>query len=554
VEVRGYALHPAPRLSERSAGLLDDWLGTCLPGALDTPAGDARPVLVLWSADAGAAEELEPFLDQARRGRLALVVLADALADEGRGAVLAEAAGVALEPPLPRHPVRPEPGPGATWLLEGFAPGLELPTSRRLVGKVESGTEIALVAPLGLERRPLATWRAATGVGVFAADLAGLADTSTGAARRLLHRFCRMVAGPSSAPPARPLGVGLLGAGAIAAEHVDGIRATPWLELVAIAERDPARRVAAGSLEPEARLVEGVGELAADDRVDLVVVSTPPNSHADLAAQLLSAGKHVVVEKPMALSASEADRLLAEADATGRSLSVYQNRHFDPDFAAIEQLVRSGSLGELFHLEAFVGGFGHPCNQWHSDQEVSGGVAFDWGAHYLEQVLSLFDAPVDHVRASAHKRRWWDVTNADQLRLTLRFADGTEADFIHSDLAAALKPKWYLLGTDGAVVAHWRQERVVARSAIGTLEEDVLAPADAPASVEHHLPDGSVTKVALGEPDPAAFHRELADRLVFGQPTSTDPLRSRDVVAVLESATRSATAGATPVPCRLRSR
>lgn len=509
---------------------------------------------MLWSAPAEADGELGRLLDEARRGRVALVVLADALAEEGPGASLAEAAGIALERPLPPHPVRPEPAVSTSWLLDGLPPGLELLTSRRLVGKVEGGTEVALLAPLALERRPLATWRPETGVGVFATDLAGLADPQRDAARRLLHRFCRWVAEPGSAAPTRPLGVGLLGAGAIAAEHVAGLQATPWLELVTIAERDPDRRSAAGSLAPGARLVPAVGELARDDRVELVVVSTPPNSHADLAAQLLAAGKHVVVEKPMALSAAEADRLLDEAAAADRLLAVYQNRHFDPDFVAIEQLVRSGALGEVFHLEAFVGGYGHPCNQWHSDEEVSGGVAFDWGAHYLEQVLSLLDAPVEHVRASAHKRHWWDVTNADQLRLTLRFADGAEADFVHSDLAAALKPKWYLLGTDGAIVAHWRRERVVARSAIGTLDEDVLAPADAPASVEHHHPDGSVTQVALGEPDPSAFHRELADRLAFGQPTSTDPLRSRDVVAVLEAATNSAAAGAMPVPCPLRSR
>jgi len=552
--VRHFVIHPAPPERTSAAARLDDWLAACAPKPDGTRPGSARKVVVAWSTSDSDDAELSRLLDQAQRGDLALVVLADALSDHGLGARLAEAAGVAIEQPIPRHPIRPTAGPALSWLLDGLPPGLELTTTRRLVAKVATGTEVALVAPLGLEQRPIATWCPKSGVGIFGVDLMGLAEATTSAPRRALHRFCRFVLDPSTARPSRPIGVGLLGAGAIAAEHAGAISATPWLELVAIAERDPERRARAGALAPSARLVAGVHELANDDHVDLVVVSTPPNSHADLASQLLGAGKHVVVEKPMALSASEADDLLAQADDTGRVLAVYQNRHFDPDFAAIERLVRSGVLGEVFHLEAFVGGFAHPCNQWHSDEEVSGGVAFDWGAHYLEQILSLIDGPVAHVRASAHKRRWWDVTNADQLRLTVRFADGAEADFVHSDLAAALKPKWYILGTEGAIVADWRQERVVARSPIGTLDEDVLAPADAPATVAFFAPDGSVTNVALGDLDPAAFHRELADQLAFGQPTSTDPLRSRDVVALLEAAGRSAAAGAVPVTIRLRSR
>ena len=48
----------------------------------------------------------------------------------------------------------------------------------------------------------------------------------------------------------------------------------------------------------------------------------------------------------------------------------------------------AGSLGDVFHVETFVGGFGHPCNLWHSDDEVSGGAFYDWGSHVLDQILA----------------------------------------------------------------------------------------------------------------------------------------------------------------------
>ncbi|HBH27528.1 MAG TPA: hypothetical protein DDX99_01610 [Desulfofustis sp.] len=71
--------------------------------------------------------------------------------------------------------------------------------------------------------------------------------------------------------------------------------------------------------------------------------------------------------------------------------------------------------------------------------------------------------PVATVAATRHNRVWHDVTNADQERIQIRFAGGKEAEFIHSDIAAIRKPKWYLLGTDGAIVGEWR-DTIVYRS------------------------------------------------------------------------------------------
>ena len=84
---------------------------------------------------------------------------------------------------------------------------------------------------------------------------------------------------------------------------------------------------------------------------------------------------------------------------------------------------------------------------------------YDWGSHLIDQILSLHPGPIDHVTCIEHKRKWHDVTNADHTTVALRFRDGTEAVFVHSDLAAALKPRWYLLGTEGAITSTWRQEQ-----------------------------------------------------------------------------------------------
>ncbi len=361
----------------------------------------------------------------------------------------------------------------------------------------------------------------------------------------LIGAAARVAAGASTGT--RSFGVGLLGFGAIGAQHAQAVRETPGLSLVAVCDQDPVRTAAALDADPGTRVLDTAEALILDPGVEVVVISTPPDSHARWAMQALEAGRHVVVEKPMALSVRECDALLSTAREAGLTLTVYQNRRFDPDYDAIRRCVRDGRIGEVFHLEAFVGGYGHPCNYWHSDASVSGGALFDWGSHVIDQVLDLLPGDVEYVTAVNHKRRWHDVTNADHSRMTLAFDGGREATFIYSDLAAALKPRWFILGTEGALTGEWRQESVIARNAIGTLDEDVLAPADSPPRVRLHSPSGDVTDILVRADGGHPFHADLSMSLQHGFATRVHGAQSRRVIAMLEAAEESARLGGAPV-------
>ena len=343
------------------------------------------------------------------------------------------------------------------------------------------------------------------------------------------------------------VGVALLGYGAIGAEHAAAVTSTPGLRLVGVADTDPSRRQAALQAWPGVREYTDADELLGDPDTGVVVISTPPSSHARWAAAAIAAGKHVVVEKPMALTTRECDDLLDAGAKAGLTVAVYQNRRFDPDYRLIKSAAESGLIGEVFHVEAFVGGYGHPCNYWHSDAAVSGGALFDWGSHIVDQVLDLMPGEVDTVTAVNHKRVWHDVTNADHARMTLHFADGREATFIYSDLAAALKPRWYILGTRGALTGDWRTESVIARSAIGTLSEDTLAPADSPPRVSLHSPSGDVTALAPPAAEAYPFHADLALALRHGLRPRVRGEQSRRVVAMLQAAEESAALEGQPV-------
>jgi predicted dehydrogenase len=538
-----------------SAGLHDagDLAPDALPGHASARPPAGTDAVVVWTDRPQVATAVA-----ALPGRGIPVLLAGptlSLAD--RDGALAEAAGLVPGAPSPPHDVRVragrEGGPITPRLLDHSHSGsahhgehTHLVDAVLRIDKAADDVEVLLTASLGLAEHPVATWRPATQV------LTWTLGSHAGGIRarnvtRLLVLSLRHALG--QAPPA-PVRVGLLGYGAIGHEHNRAVHHVAGMELTAVCDVSPQRIEAARRFAPDARGYARGEDLLSDGDVDLVVVSTPPASHASWALAALQAGKHAIVEKPFAIRTEDADAVLAEAAARGLLATVYQNRRFDPDHLAVRRAVQSGRLGEVFHLEAFVGGYGHPCNLWHSDVEVSGGAVFDWGAHVLDQLLDLVPAEVEHVTAAEHKRLWLDVTNADHSRVTARFAGGVEATFIYSDLAAALKPRWYVLGTRGAIVGHWRTERVVSRSDIGTLDEDVLAPADSPPLLDLHDPDGSVTRLVTPPAPPYAFHAELADQLQLGLPATVSGAQSRRVLAVMEAATVSAREGGRPVAPR----
>ncbi len=523
-----------------------------LEQALSALAQNLRPsagskLILVW-ADAPLTQAQHTQLSAARLAGAAVVLLGPSLA---QSTPWQAETGVQLGQPTVAHDLRVRPGRDAPA-------GLISDHGHRGLGhlgehvhawdalhpmiSVPNTAQVLLTARLGLTEHPVALWCPQVNLLVWTIG-GSLATLQSRAHLRLLATAIQRLFGPGEQPSVR---IGLLGYGAIGHEHAKAATAVPGLELAAVCDTSEQRRAAAAQFSPGVRTHAKPEDLLADE-LDLIVVSTPPNSHAQWGLQVVESGRHVVVEKPFAITTTEADAVLAAAAERDLLAVVYQNRRFDPDYLALKSLTTSGALGEVFHLESFVGGFGHPCNLWHSDEEVSGGAFYDWGAHVIDQILDLMPQQVASVTAVAHKKRWLDITNADHSRVTISFNNGAEAEFIYSDLAAALKPRWYVLGSSGAVVGNWRQEKIITRSAVGTLAEDILSPADSPPTLVHHHGDGSSTQIAYPPAPVHPFHLELADFLQLGLPMSVTGAQSRRVLSVMEAARASAASGGAPV-------
>ncbi|MCW2994153.1 MAG: oxidoreductase [Conexibacter sp.] len=255
-------------------------------------------------------------------------------------------------------------------------------------------------------------------------------------------------------PESSPLRVALAGYGLAGASfHAPLIAATDGLELRAVVTRDPARRDALAASHPGAVAVDGLEEVVSD--VDVVVVASPNRFHVGLARVGVAAGKHVVVDKPLAVSAAEARALAAQAGAAGVVLSAFHNRRWDDDFLTLRRVVGEGRLGRVLRLESRFDRWRPSIKEgaWREggDPADGGGLLLDLGSHLVDQAVVLL-GPVVSVYAELGVLRPSAVVE-DDVFVALRHESGARSHLSAGVFAADGPPRFRVLGSEGAFVS-----------------------------------------------------------------------------------------------------
>mgnify|MGYP000405259160 CR=1 FL=1 len=260
------------------------------------------------------------------------------------------------------------------------------------------------------------------------------------------------------------------------------------------------------------------------------LLCTEHYSHAKLIVQCLEAGRHAVTEKPMCITVKEADAMIAAAKKNGRMLSVFHNRRWDGDYMTIKDAIARGLLGDVFHIELFMGSYQHPGYWWRSEKRIAGGAFYDWGAHCTDWVLGLVPAKITEINGHfVEKAVWHDVTTEDHCQTVIRFDNGCSATIEWSHLAAIGKKRWRILGTKGAM-------------------ED---QGDGVFRIVTHKDDQRMDcTVPYMESDWHAYYRNVADHLLLGEPLTVTPESGRRVIGVIETAEKSSKVGKALAPDR----
>jgi scyllo-inositol 2-dehydrogenase (NADP+) len=328
------------------------------------------------------------------------------------------------------------------------------------------------------------------------------------------------------------VGYGLAGR----AFHCPLIRRQKALHLRGIVARDPQVR-AEGVALWGVRGYASLDEALDDPVVQLVVIATPHNTHAELAVRTLEAGRHCVVDKVMALTTAEADTMIAARDRSGRMLSVFHNRRWDWDFVTIKEVLAQGLLGSPLLIESSVCRHSPP-RSWRGRSAQAGTILHDWGAHLVDHALELGLGPCRRLAAWVLESPWEGIDSGGHGRIVMEF-DGTIFQAETSRVCRIDRPRWWIVGTEGGFV----------KSGIDP-QEDALRAGDIDGARETESDEGILSRATeAGEvvqsriPSIRAhwdsYYASIAGHLVHGEPLAVTAEQAREVVRVLEAAVRS---------------
>ena len=229
----------------------------------------------------------------------------------------------------------------------------------------------------------------------------------------------------------------------------------------------------------------------ADEKVDLITVAIPNDSHKEVVIRALEAGKNVICEKPVSMDSAELDEMIAASEKSGKLFSVHQNRRFDVDFLAMKQIKQSGELGELINIESRIHGSRGIPSDWRGEKEHGGGMLLDWGVHLIDQVLQIFDEKIDKIYCVFDH-----ITNKevdDGLKMTIYFEGGKSAYIEVGTYNFIPMPRFYLRAEKGsAIIADWREKCKVAKCKYWH-ESEVLPVQTAAGLTKTMAPRDSVT-------------------------------------------------------------
>lgn len=336
-----------------------------------------------------------------------------------------------------------------------------------------------------------------------------------------------------------PINVGVIGYGYSGRNfHSYLIGLEKRLNLYAICVRDPERRKQAAT-EHRVKTFSNVDDMLKDNNINLVVVATPHNTHAELSVKAMDAGKHVIVEKIMCMNTKEADVMIEASKRNNVMLTVFHNRRWDGDYLTVRKILNEGLLGEPYLIEESIMWYAEEFDpsRWRSRKERSGGYLYDWGAHLVDHAIQIVKVPVDRIYCYATKLRK-EVDIESYIKCLIHFENDITYGIELCDMASINRPRWFILGELGSLTKTGEDSQEDAMN-MGNIDAAVEDPKDYP--FLRVMQDGVVTEKRMQtiRGDWKQFYKSVADHLIEGKELTVKPEDVRRVVAVSETALKS---------------
>ena len=292
--------------------------------------------------------------------------------------------------------------------------------------------------------------------------------------------------------------LGIVGFGGMASWHFNLVTELKHIEVVGVWDTDEKQCKLA--VDKGVVAFDGLDSLLADERINIVLIATPNDSHKCIAIAAMRAGKHVVVEKPVTLNSLDLQEMINASEETGMLFTVHQNRRWDEDFLMVCKIIEEGKLGEVFGVESRVHGSRGIPGDWRQLKEQGGGMVLDWGVHMFDQIFLMFPG----VKLKTVHAITTHVTNQlvdDGFRTELLFENGVRVLVEVGTSNFVSLPRWYVQGVNGTAVIEDFDKRGKMVIAVGENEKDIVPVITAAGLTKTMAPrrDDSIKEIPLPE-------------------------------------------------------
>ncbi len=338
----------------------------------------------------------------------------------------------------------------------------------------------------------------------------------------------------------RIIKVGTVGLGRIGLYgHIPELSAKPdHFQYVALADNTPGRLENLPESVKNARKYNSLEEMLKDPEVEMITIGTRHPDHVPMALQIMEAGKIAVVEKPVATSTSEMNLLREALKKHPGKLFFRHNRRFEAPFMKVQELIRSGLVGEVQYIKLYRSVGYSRRNDWMTMPEFYGGLLSNWGPHLIDQALQLLDSPVRSIWADV--RHVISIGDADDLfKIVMTGENGRVADVEVAGCSALPGREMEIIGSRGSIV--YENEKIRARYIDPCVELKALKPHPENPPFQYGNFDEKLYFVESQYEPPAngvSIWSTIYDDVVNGVPCPVTFDQAAEVVRVTEEAFR----------------
>jgi predicted dehydrogenase len=343
----------------------------------------------------------------------------------------------------------------------------------------------------------------------------------------------------------RPIGLAVVGAGYWGPNLIRNFSSSPHYRLIWVCDTDKSRAVKVLGSYSTVGTTDDLNVVLADERVDAVAIATPAGTHLNLALAAMRAGKHVLVEKPLAATYADGLRLVEEADRAGRVLMCDHTFCYTPAVRKIRELVQSGEIGDLHFFDSVR------INLGLVQPDID--VVWDLAPHDISILESILPAGIEPLSVATNGADPIGTGRSCVAFVTLQLTGGAIAHF-HLNWLSPTKVRTTMIGGSKRALL-WDDLNPLQRVTVYDRGIDLLPAQEAGAEDRQQAfvsyRTGDLVSPALSDREAlASVVEEFADCIRTGRRPLTDGRSGLRVLDILEAASRSITLQGAPVPLR----